>query len=150
PLHAGRVLAGLLAVVREVAREEDEVRPLGQGVDGRDGLLEGLRAQRIGRAVEADVGVRELHEGEGARTLAVLLAEEVHQPSALAENGRGEGEGRPRPERDPRDFQELASIHGIHRYSPSRLEIVGFEGQYTAGSGLDESPRAAYFRPSRT
>ena len=56
------MLARIFAVVREIAGEEYEVRLRFERVDRLDGALERRGAERIGRTVEANVGVAELEE----------------------------------------------------------------------------------------
>jgi hypothetical protein len=80
--HAIRVFSRVLAVVRQVAGEQDEIRTLGQAVDHVHRLLERLRAERVGRAREAHVRVGELNEGEWGLRLPVLLAEHRRDPPA--------------------------------------------------------------------
>jgi hypothetical protein len=90
--EAARVLRRVFAVVRQIAREEDEVRLLLQTVDQLDGALERLRAEGIGRAAEADVRVAELHDRERRRRLAVAPSEEAREHRTL--DGAGEGNRR--------------------------------------------------------
>ena len=57
-LELGKALAAQLRVVggmRQVAGEHDEVRRLGQAVDGGDGFFQGAFGIGIGRALEAPV-----------------------------------------------------------------------------------------------
>ena len=73
------VLAGIVAVVRQIAGEEDQIRLGIQGVDHVDGALERLCPQRIGRSLKADVRITELHDGERLRRLAVSMMKEAAQ-----------------------------------------------------------------------
>jgi hypothetical protein len=103
--HARRRFAGGLAVVGEIAGEEDEVGPRGERVDHRHRPLEGGRAGGVGRSREADVGVGELHEGEGRDRLAVgqrLAAGEGARGSGGSQGGRHPVE-RPGAQRQPGD-----------------------------------------------
>src|SRR5262252_7875447 len=63
-LHALNVNLAVLRVVRQVAGEKHEIRPLWQGVDHVDSPFEGSCSERVGRAVEANMGIAELNEGE--------------------------------------------------------------------------------------
>src|SRR6266446_6006948 len=110
PLHPGRVLAGGLGVVGEVAREENDVRPGRESVDDLHRALERLRPQR---AVPADVGVAELEDRERRRPLAVLPTELPRQLGSLGVAGeeRSHRVERARAERDAGNRQELPPIH---------------------------------------
>jgi len=66
----------VLGVVREVAREQNQVRRLWQPVHDLDGALEGTVAGWVGWPAEADVGVAQLDEGERGHALAVLAREQ--------------------------------------------------------------------------
>lgn len=86
--HALGVLGRVLGVVREVAREQDQVWRLWQPVHDLDGALEGTVARWVGWPAEADMGVAQLDEGERDHALAVLAREQpldvVRLPDAKA------------------------------------------------------------------
>src|SRR5207248_7215133 len=75
-------------------------------VDQLDRALESLRAEGIGRAVEADVRVGELHDGERGGSLAVLSAQERR-----GGGGGGEAEERGAAERGAGEAEEISSFH---------------------------------------
>lgn len=78
--HALGVLGRVLGVVREVAREQDQVWRLWQPVHDLDGALEGTVARRVGWPAEADMGVAQLDEGERDHALAVVAREQPIAP----------------------------------------------------------------------
>ena len=74
----------VLSVVREVAGKEDEVRPLRQRVDHVDRALESLGAKWIGRPVETNVCVAQLHEGKRGQPLSAGAPERGEHVTDLA------------------------------------------------------------------
>ena len=70
-LHALRVHVAAVGIVGQVAGEKHEIRLLRRFVEQRHCALEGLGAERIGRALETDVRIAELREGEAGRRFAV-------------------------------------------------------------------------------
>ena len=52
----------VFGIVSKIAREQDQIRPLGQSVDHVDRALERFRAERIRWTIEADVRVTELNK----------------------------------------------------------------------------------------
>ena len=74
----------IVAVVRQVAGEEDQVGLRIERVDDVDGALERLRAEGIGRPLKSDVRVAELHDREGAGCFAVGLAKERRRRSSAS------------------------------------------------------------------
>ena len=80
----------------EISGKEDQFRLRIESVHDLDRALEGLRAGRIGRSLETDVRVAELHEIERRDVLAVLPA----KPSA--HRRRRPAAGHRRSDRDQR------------------------------------------------
>src|SRR6266446_2460228 len=83
------VLGRVVAVMSQIAGEEDELGLWIEGIDSVDGALESLRAEGIGRPLKSNVRVAELHDREGPGGFAVTAAEEVAQGHTAG--GRPEG-----------------------------------------------------------
>ena len=106
--HALRVDILVFGVMGQISREEHEVWAPGEGVDHVDGMLKCLGAERVGRAIETNVGIAELHEGEGRDLLAILTAqnrEHVPDPT-LGESCGVSGVEHADAERCSGDFEE--------------------------------------------
>src|SRR5712692_1662803 len=104
----------------EVAGDNDQLGPALEPVDGRNRALECPGAERIGRTVEADVGIAQLNEGEWCGRFAVELRERAGErlgPCAARER-RKHAVKRADTERSSRDAQERSTIelsfHQIH------------------------------------
>src|SRR5260221_13238450 len=65
----------VVGVVRKIASEQDEVETLRQGVNHLYSALKSTRAQGVRWAIEADMRIAELNEGEGSDLLAVGLTQ---------------------------------------------------------------------------
>ena len=84
------VFGGRVGVVGEIAGDDYQFRPLLEPVDSRDGVFERLGAERVGRSVEANVSVAQLHERKRGRRLAVELghcARKQFLSGAMCERG---------------------------------------------------------------
>src|SRR5438874_5721597 len=131
-LHPLRVFAGRLSLVRQIAREEDEIGLLLQPVDDVNRLLERLCAGRIRRPAEADVRIAELYERERSELLAVLTPEPLphrRRRSAAGHRGRDRDQCSD-AERDPGDFEKFASVEPlVHLNLPMcSMEELGGRG----------------------
>src|SRR5271155_4558879 len=69
------VLVRRIGVVGQIAGDYYQLGPVFQPIDGGDGALERLGAERVGRSVESDVRVAQLNERKRRRSLAVELGE---------------------------------------------------------------------------
>jgi hypothetical protein len=117
--HPVGVLSRVLAVVRQVPGEEDEIGALREAVDLVHRLLERLGAEGVGRPRKPHVRVGELNEREGSRGFSILLAEQRRDSPAAGGGAekRGHGEERTHPDRGAGDLHKGSSVNRVFHLS---------------------------------
>jgi hypothetical protein len=120
-LHARGVNVAAVSVVGEVTGEKYEIRLRRRLVEQRDRTLERFGSEGIGRALEADVRIAELREGEAGRRFTVGLFEIAADFAGLgpALEERRELIQYADSDRSPRDSEKRPSVEILHFSCPS-------------------------------